>query len=164
VRFSLRKGRCCEEDHAPPAVGPESLSDGTFLARWYIVHRLDEELERSRRYCRPLSLFVAAPKLLPGEELSPRAFEAVTVAIKKAARTTDLVGWLDGSSFLIVMPETSQKDAAVAVKRWRDQMWLTSRDKGGQLWNVAGFEVDPNQTAAQLLASLNTSSSNEVAA
>ena len=122
----------------PAAPGPETLREGPLFAGWYLQYRLGEEMERARRYGRPLAVAIAdAPALLPGERLSAEALAAATEAAQIAARSTDLLGWLDGYSFLMIMPETTDVDAEAALSRWRSEMWLRSRSFGGQKWNIA---------------------------
>ena len=138
--------------------GPEVIRDGTLLARWYIVHRLDEELNKARRYGRPLSIAVARPKLLPGERLSPEAVTAATEAARVMSRSTDLFGWLGPQSFLIIMPETDDANAKVALSRWRDDILMRSRSHGGQNWDILAMDNCQAETADELLRAVADSS------
>ena len=128
------------EAEFPPVIsaGPELLKEGPFFARWYITYRLEEETERARRYGRPLALAVAlAPRQFVVEQRRADVLAAATEAAQASARSTDLLGWLDGESFLMIMPETTPADAEAAVVRWRNEMWLRSRRLGGQKWSIA---------------------------
>lgn len=120
---------------APPP-GPHLLREGPLLAPWYVMCRLAEELERSRRYGRPLSVLIARIQLLPHETIPEQGRAAAAEAATKAARGTDLVGWLDDRRIIAVMPETDAASARFAVSRLRDEMWLLSHAQGGQKWEI----------------------------
>lgn len=126
------------------APGAEVLYDRGILAHWYIEYRLAQEVDRARRYRRPLAVMVAMPALLPGERLAPGAAEIAAEAARKAARTTDLVGWANDGQILILMPETKPDDARIGVSRLRDEMWRHARAHGGQKWEVVALN-DPNE-------------------
>jgi hypothetical protein len=128
------------EMEPPPADSTEVLQDGGLYARWYIVHRLDEELERARRYFRPLTVLLAAPTLLPGEHPTPEELEAASSAARSAARAIDMIGWVGQDRFLIVLPETMSRDAQIVMSRWRDKMWLRTRVLGGHEWVLISIE------------------------
>jgi hypothetical protein len=135
-----------------PLVDPSVLRDGVLLAEWYILHRLDEELEQSRRYDRPLSVIIGAPMLLPGERLSSAEIEVAAAAARAAARSTDLLGWLGQDRILIVMPETTPDGAKVGAFRWRNEMWLRSRQVGERKWQVLIMEnLGDFETGEQLI-------------
>ena len=136
-----------EQETARQPYGPETLREGPLLARWYMLLRLKEEMERARRYDRPLSILTAVPALLPGEQLSPEAFAAATEAALRAARSTDLLGWLDNDSILVIMPETSQAAAEAVVFRWRNEMWLCSRGVYGKKWKIIALDPAGLETA-----------------
>jgi hypothetical protein len=136
----------------PRHAGPDILRDGVLLAHWYILYRLDEEMERARRYRRPLSIMIARPMLLPGEQPTAVLLEVGAAAAQAAARSTDLLGSLGGDGILMIMPETGQADANVAVSRWRDDMWLRAQHVGGHKWRVAAIENPGGfETAEQLI-------------
>ena len=147
----LFKKSLFEQMTAPQPHGPETLKEGPLFARWYMFLRLEEEMERARQYDRPLSILSAVPTLLPGEQLSQEAFAAATEAAQRAARSTDLLGWLDSSSFLVIMPETSQVDVDTAVFRWRNEMWLCSRGVNGKKWKIIALDPAKFETAEAVI-------------
>lgn len=132
-------GKSPAEPEAKP-VGIEDLHDGNLLVRWFAEYRLAQELDRSRRYGRPLAVLVASPALLPHEELSEDALLAAVAAAHAAARTTDLVGWFSEREILMVLVETAPDDARTALSRWRDEMWLKGRSAGGPKWTITLLE------------------------
>jgi hypothetical protein len=132
----LRSGDRANSNAPGALTGPRLLTDRGLLSRWYVLYRMIEEIDRAGRYSRPLAVMVAKPELLPGERLAQEGRAAAADAASRTARSTDLVGWLSDDSILIVMPETPQSDARTAVNRWQSEMWLHSRTRGGQKWNV----------------------------
>lgn len=138
MRFLSR--RAPEDDPvaegAPASDGPQLLFDGQILARWFIEYRLTQEVDRAKRYHRPLSVLIAVPTLLSEEKLIPAALDAAVAAAVLSARESDLVGWIGEDRILAIMPETSAEHAEVALSRWRNEMWLRSRGVGGQKWQL----------------------------
>lgn len=135
---SLRKHRPQTPSAPEPrtTAGPKLLFDRGILSRWFVLYRLIEEIDRAARYDRPMAVMVARPALLPGEKLPPEARSVAAEAAARTARSTDLVGWLSDDSILIIMPETSDDASRAAVNRWKSEIWLHSRTRGGQKWDV----------------------------
>ena len=161
--FGKRTSTEHEEEVQPqplPVTGPALLREGPLLAPWYMVHRLEEEMERARRYGRPLAIVIAAPALLPGEAPDADVVEAATAAALKVARTTDLAGWLENSGLLIIMPETSLEGAEAAASRWRSELYLRTRSVGGKKWAVQAeaFWRDLPNASAFLASALDRTS------
>lgn len=129
--FSKHETSAAEAARDP---GPHILDEGAIHARWFIEYRLAQEVDRARRYGRPLAVLAGVPDTLPGETLPRDAVMAAAVAALATARNTDLVGWMGEDRILIVLPETTTEDAKVAMARWRDEMYLRSRSVGGQKW------------------------------
>jgi hypothetical protein len=121
---------------AAPRAGRELLVERELYARWYMELRLEEEIQRAQRYERPLSVLVAGPALIGEEAPAPGSVEAAAAAARSAARMMDLVGWVDGVTVLMVLPDTSVDEARAAASRWRSEMWLRSRSFGGQKWEI----------------------------
>jgi hypothetical protein len=138
LKFNHRRAESGPEETPEP--GPHLLEENGLLARWYVEFRLAEESERARRYSRPLAILAASPLVLPGERLPAEAISRAAEAAKAAARTTDLVGWACEDRILVVMPETDAESAQIAAARWRDEIWLRTRQSGGQKWNIVTFD------------------------
>jgi len=120
--------------------GPEMLVDRGILAAWFIEYRLAQEIERARRYDRPLAVLRATPQTLAGEALPEQALAAAAEAATVAARATDIVGWEGPQTILILMPETPPEAARVAAARWRNEIWVRSRGFGGHKWQLTLLE------------------------
>jgi len=132
----LFRSHASEPAAAAGPAGPELLLDGEIFARWYMEMRFEEEVERSHRYDRPLSVLVASPTVLAGETPAAKAVRAAAVAARRAARTIDLVGWIDQQTILMLLPETTREEARAAASRWRNEMYSRSRSDGGQKWEI----------------------------
>jgi hypothetical protein len=114
----------------------EALLEHGIYLEWYAGMRLDEEITRATRYARPLSVLVARPKLLPGEQIRREAMEGAVASAKALSRSTDLVGWFGPDQLVFILPETEPADARVAALRWRSDLWRRSQHFGGQQWEV----------------------------
>jgi len=103
----------------------QSLTDNlTGLAnREHLNQRLEQELERCRRYGRPLALVLFDVDYFKqvNDTLGHLAGDRVLVALAGVARAqvrgSDLVGRWGGEEFLILCPETSAEQALVLAER-----------------------------------------------
>ena len=99
----------------------------TRLANHRAFHeRLREELSRALRHERPLTLalldvdhFKAINDSL-GHERGDVVLAAVAATLSDVARTEDVLARLGGDEFALLMPETDEEQALVAVERARD--------------------------------------------
>jgi two-component system, sensor histidine kinase ChiS len=78
-----------------------------------LVNRLDQELSRSGRYRRPLTIGVLKP-LAPvvGTEVA-----ACATAVRKEVRSPDVIGHLGAGVFAVLLPETGLDDGRPLVNR-----------------------------------------------
>jgi len=87
------------------------------------VARLGQELERNRRYPRPLTLVYMDLdnfKVINdthGHQTGDGVLQLVADAMRTSVRTADVVGRLGGDEFAILMPETDAQLADAAAKR-----------------------------------------------
>jgi len=143
------------------------------LRREAILHELDRELERARRYGRPLTVGMA--DLDEFKEINDRhghlvgdsVLAAVAQAISSGLRTSDAVGRYGGDEFLLVLPETTLEGAAAVADKVRDlvagvrvvteegRVVTTSVSIG--LASLAGLEESHRVTAEALIASADRS-------
>ncbi len=93
--------------------------------RRYIVERLEEEFQRSKRSGRPLSLIMLDIdhfKLindLHGHLFGDVVLRIVASRIRSGLRRHDLVGRTGGEEFLVVCPDSSLEDTIVVAERIR---------------------------------------------
>jgi len=87
------------------------------------VDRLGQELERNRRYPRPLTLVYMDLdnfKVINdthGHQTGDAVLLLVADAMRSSVRTADVVGRLGGDEFAVLMPETDAQLADAAAKR-----------------------------------------------
>ncbi|MHB8376945.1 MAG: hypothetical protein ACYDEB_08320 [Dehalococcoidia bacterium] len=117
-------------------LGPDLLEDRGLLARWFILYRLEQEMARARRYRHPLSVAVLRPETSLAGRLPGAMAAARSLTEGATARPTDLVGWLDDTRILVVLPETEETCAAAAIDRWRAKMWVRNAHIGGVKWQT----------------------------
>jgi len=132
-----REDHAEEQEAPPPPPGPQLLFDGPILVSWFVLYRLEQELDRARRYGSCLSILVAEPQLIASERVSDTQRMAAAETANKSARTMDLVGWLDGMRIIIILPETDAASARFAATRFRDEIWTLSHAQGNQKWQIS---------------------------
>jgi len=127
--------------------------DRGLLKQWFIRYRLDEELHEARRYDYPLSVAILSPMTIAGDPTAATRVRTGALAAKAAARTSDLIGWLDGDDILVVLPHTDRAGVLAAIERWRVEMCAETGQTGGLKWLVAAVD-DARQfgTAEALIA------------
>ncbi|MGE5802039.1 MAG: GGDEF domain-containing protein [Gemmatimonadota bacterium] len=87
------------------------------------VDRLGQELERNRRYPRPLTLAYMDLdnfKVINdthGHQTGDAVLQLVADAMRSSVRTADVVGRLGGDEFAVLMPETDAQLADAAAER-----------------------------------------------
>jgi diguanylate cyclase (GGDEF)-like protein len=93
--------------------------------RQAVLTRLEEELGRSARYRRPLSVVMVDLDQFKrfndtyGHEAGDTVLRQVAGRIADNIRTTDLVGRFGGEEFLLVLPETGADAAATMAEKLR---------------------------------------------
>jgi GGDEF domain-containing protein len=83
------------------------------LAYWYIRHRFEEEVMRAARIAQPLSVVLLRVSASGGFA----EFDRIGTWLSGQIRPYDLATHLGDGEFLVVMPETSVKDAEALVRR-----------------------------------------------
>jgi diguanylate cyclase (GGDEF)-like protein len=100
----------------------------TLLRRGAVLDALSNELDRSRRFGRPLAIAMADVDHF--KEINDRyghlkgdlMLRRVAKAIKQGLRVTDQVGRYGGEEFLIVLPETDLEGVHVVTEKLRSQV------------------------------------------
>ncbi len=93
-----------------------------------ITKRVDEELNRCRRYNAPVAcLMIDLDYFKPindnfGHQIGDKMLKQVSVVLKKLIRNTDLVGRYGGDEFLVLLTETEKTGAIVAAERIRESV------------------------------------------
>jgi len=126
--------------------------------RRYINRKLEEEVERSKRYCNQLSLAffdIDHFKMVNdnyGHQKGDEILVAVAEKIKSIERKTDHSSRFGGEEFMLVLPETSVEDARVVCERIRSQIETeVSKKQGVDITISAGVTSFNNQENLQQL-------------
>jgi len=88
----------------------------------------DRELERCRRYHRPLALLLGDIDTFKqvndrfGHDVGDRAIALVAATLQAGRRTSDLVARFGGEEFIGLLPETSGDVAAIVAERMRQSV------------------------------------------
>ncbi len=138
------------------------------LRREAILHELEREFERARRYGRPLTVGMADLDEFKevndgfGHLVGDSVLASVAQAIASGLRNSDAVGRYGGDEFLLVLPETPIEGAATVADKVRDlvarvrvvtedgRTVTTSVSIG--LASLAGLEEPHRVTAEALIA------------
>ena len=150
-----------KERPQPAPKGRQTLLEKGLLSGWYMEYRLEEELERARRYGRPLAVLHAAPVLLPREQPSGSLLEAGATSAQNIRRVTDLVGWGRDHDLLIIMPETDLAGAEAAASRWQTDLYLKTHPAGAHKWKVRALDGSQLESAEDLFTALRPASQQE---
>jgi len=100
---------------------------GVFVRR-HFMERLKEEIKRSQRFKTPLSLLMLDIDHFKrynddfGHLVGDATLKRVSEMLKMNVRRVDLVGRYGGEEFIVVMPETRQKDALEVAERIRSSI------------------------------------------
>jgi diguanylate cyclase (GGDEF)-like protein len=87
--------------------------------------RLEEEIERARRYDHPVSLFMMdIDHFKPvndnyGHQTGDEVLRAIGGILKSNTRSVDIVARYGGEEFVVLLPETKQETARVAAEKIR---------------------------------------------
>ena len=91
----------------------------------FFIQRLNEEIDRSQRYDRPLSLIMADVDHFKqvndkfGHQVGNTVLQAVAATLTATTRSTDIVARYGGEEFAIILPETMVEDALRAAEHIR---------------------------------------------
>lgn len=114
----------------------EVLFERGLLAPWYFRYRLEQELARSRRRGYPMFAVIMKPQFLDRERLSAEAARVSAAATVASLRATELTTWIDDHRIALILLDTDDAGAHVAVERLRGEMWMRSRHAGALKWVV----------------------------
>jgi diguanylate cyclase (GGDEF)-like protein len=117
----------------------------------YFQGELKVELDRARRYGRPLSLVILdvdhfkAYNDKHGHEAGNAALRGVADALGTALRSTDRLARYGGEEFAVLLPETAEPEAREAAERFRQAVGkrgVVTVSAGGATFPAQAKEVD----------------------
>ena len=117
-----------------------AITDGLtgLFVRRFAVHRLNEEVKRARRYGSELSMIMCDIDHFKrvndtwGHQAGDEVIIAASACLKAEMREDiDVAGRYGGEEFMLILPATSGRDAAVAAERLRAAIEATVVDIGG---------------------------------
>lgn len=138
------------------------------LTRRRIDTEIQRELDRSRRYGRPLSLVILDIDRFRrlndelGRAAGDRVLAEVARVLRLCTRTTDAVGRFGGEEFAVVLPETGGEQAVGAAEKMRSVIERTAIAVGDRpvhvtvSGGVATFEDNNYDTAGAFVAAAET--------
>ncbi len=135
-----RRQDCSATNPEPSLTNSGDLLDRGLLAQWFIRYRLDEEMSEARRYGYPLSVVILSPMLVAGDSQAEERVRLGAAAARKAARASDLIGWLDGDDILVVLPHADAPAADAAIERWKTEMVRDTKPLGVIKWLAASMQ------------------------
>jgi len=98
------------------------------LNRRALVDRLDEEMERARRYGLVLTLLMVDLDHFKrvndthGHLVGDEVLREVSMIIQREVRTVDIVARYGGEEFVVVLPETAEEGAVAFAERLRQRI------------------------------------------
>lgn len=106
------------------------------LNRRYLEERLNEELNRSKRYGHPMSFLMIdiddfkTYNDLNGHQAGDQALQITAHCLKAALRSADVACRYGGEEFGILLPQTPVNEAGVIAERMRQKVASTSYPQG----------------------------------
>lgn len=121
------------------ALFESATTDGLtgLLRREAALEHLDREIERARRYGRPLSIALAdidhfkSINDTHGHLVGDVALQRAAACLTSSLRSTDIAGRFGGEEFLIILPETPADAAFAVVDKLRARLGDLAIEVGG---------------------------------
>jgi len=144
-----------------------NLSEGTardtltgLYTRWYVIEKIDTEINRSLRHGSPMALLMLDIDHFKrvndsyGHSVGDTVLQSVGKVLRDSCRVYDVPGRYGGEEFCIVLPETKLGNTRVVAERIRQRLEMTALSVGNVALSVtasigiAGVdEESPEQTA-----------------
>jgi diguanylate cyclase (GGDEF)-like protein len=106
--------------------------------RRYFMEQGELELERAKRYIKPLSIFMIDIDYFKkindtyGHKFGDLVLQKLSAKLSEILRGIDIIGRIGGEEFAVLLPETELHEAAEVAERLRDSVARTSvpREEG----------------------------------
>lgn len=112
------------------------------FTRKYIDERLEQEIDRAKRYHRPFSVLIIDLDHFKnindtyGHSAGDLVLQTVSYILRRRLRDTDVAGRFGGEEFIVILGETEQKGAFQFAERIREEIEQKTIEKEGQLIKV----------------------------
>lgn len=106
--------------------------------RWYVIEKIDSELNRAIRHGSPMSLLMLDIDHFKrindtwGHPAGDEVLKSVGKMLKESCRVYDVPGRYGGEEFCIVLPETKPGNTNVVAERIRKRLESTELPMGGE--------------------------------
>lgn len=123
------------------------------------IRRLKEEVDRAKRIQYPLSVAMIDLdnfKLVNdgfGHQTGDQVLIQVAAILSESCRTTDTVGRYGGEEFIIIMPDTNSRDAALLLERIHSRIRETSFAEGIHITASCGISQLNEESVLGILKS-----------
>jgi hypothetical protein len=114
----------------------EVLFERGLLAPWFFRYRVQQEMARSKRSGHPMCAVVMKPQFLERERLSAEAARLSAAATVESLRATELATWIDDHRIALILLDTDERGAHIAVERLRGELWIRSRHARALKWLI----------------------------
>ena len=104
--------------------------------RWFVIEKLDSELNRSVRHGSPMSLLMLDVDHFKsvndtfGHAAGDQVLQAIGQLLRESCRVYDVPGRYGGEEFCIVLPETKLRNTNVVAERIRSRLETTELAAG----------------------------------
>ncbi|HKY32773.1 MAG TPA: GGDEF domain-containing protein [Candidatus Polarisedimenticolia bacterium] len=135
---------------------------GLYLKTWFL-RRLEEEMARSRRHGRPVSLLMLDLDDFKrvndtfGHPAGDELLRRVAAVIREGVRAQDIAARYGGEEFAVLLPECGSREAAATAERIRRRVSLLRVGAGGRVFGatvsigIASCPRHARRSAAELL-------------
>ena len=154
--LDLRIHRACEHELARRLANSDGLT-GLYNHR-YLQERLQQEVERARRYSRSLSLIMADIDHFKryndrwGHPRGDEVLMAVARVLRRVSRGSDIAARYGGEEFTLVLPETSLDAALKVAERTRRTVAGLRFDDGARVTLSLGVStLGPGESKERLI-------------
>ncbi len=106
--------------------------------RWYVMEKIDSEMNRSLRHGSPVSLIMMDIDHFKrvndsfGHSAGDRVLRSVGQVLRDSCRVYDVAGRYGGEEFCIVLPETRVGNTTVVAERIRERLAASRFDVGDE--------------------------------
>jgi len=96
--------------------------------RWYVMEKIDSEMNRSQRHRSPVSLIMLDIDHFKrvndsfGHSAGDRVLRSVGQVLRDSCRVYDVAGRYGGEEFCVVLPETNAGNTTVVAERIRERL------------------------------------------